>query len=112
MNDLVTVRRRRAAEVVLLDERDREAAEHRVARDRYAVNAAAHDRDVETAVGQLTEISLHPMPTCVRSRATPWPLRTRVPSPRRPLRSNASTRAGRRFERWLRLAQGRAAPRE
>ena len=53
------VERGAAAEVVALDERDRQAALRRVVGDRQAVDAAADDEHVEGAAGQAVEVADH-----------------------------------------------------
>ena len=53
------VERRAAAEIVALDERDREPALRRVVRDRQPINAAADDQHVEGAGREPIEIARH-----------------------------------------------------
>jgi hypothetical protein len=59
VNRAQVVERRAAAEVVALDQRDRQAAQRGVVGDCQTVNAAAHDQDVEGAGGQLVQIARH-----------------------------------------------------
>ena len=48
---------RSAAEIVALDERDRQAALRRVVGDRQPVDAAADDEHVEGAAGEAIEVA-------------------------------------------------------
>src|SRR5262249_55123301 len=53
------IERRAAAEVVALDQRDRQPAVRRVVRDRQAVHTAADDEHVERAAGQPIDVANH-----------------------------------------------------
>ncbi len=59
---------------VALDERDERTAERRVPGHRRAVNATAHDHDVELAVRQRGQVSLHAVLTGRRSYTIAWPI--------------------------------------
>ena len=57
---LQVVERRRRAEVVLVDERHRQAAQRGVPRRERAVEAGADDDHVEASIRQAAEIARHP----------------------------------------------------
>ena len=59
VNRAQMVERRAAAEVVPLDERDRQTSLRRVKRDRQPIDAAADDEHVEGAAGEGVEIARH-----------------------------------------------------